>query len=326
MWRARPRMIRYGRENVLDCVLGAVALEVVDPVPVERLPLVGREGADSAFAGPSELMKSRHSASPDSPVHGQTVLGELELEVATQHLPHVFAPGPVAGTARPGRPHVADPVHRARSSGFASQYVNPRRPPGMQTRGDLSCHGAMVDREYDAVGRGHHVETGVPIRKALDVADVEAHGQALLSSEPLRCLDQLRRQVLRRDLGSRPGSPQGDGAGAGRQVEPALARARGARRATSSLCTSEQLPLGDSPAKTRRPRRGPDRLLRRLAARVVANAGRLRRRLRLDLATFNSIARSRLAQKETDLARRPRDQSRSLRRASCEPDHSSSWI
>ena len=84
----------------------------------------------------------------------------------------------------------------------------------------------MVGREDEAEVREHDVEARVVVRQVLDVAEVELHGDAFLLGSPARLLEHRLGDVDRRHRRARARRADRDLAGAGRDVENALVRAR----------------------------------------------------------------------------------------------------
>ena len=98
-------------------------------------------------------------------------------------------------------------------------------PPGLQTRASSPADSLVVGREHHAERRRHGVERSVVVRDRLRVTGLELDLDAGLGGAFLRRLDQVGREIEAGHLGTALCRADGDFAGPGREVEPALARA-----------------------------------------------------------------------------------------------------
>jgi hypothetical protein len=131
--------------------------------------------ASPAFAGPSELTVELPDLLAGVAGPGADLLGEIELEIPPEQLPHVLRPAPIArGIGALGAP-VAESLHQPGQLGVRQPVGEPESAAGPAHPAQFARDRGVIRDEHGAVRRGHHVEAGGRVREPLGVSHVEPH-------------------------------------------------------------------------------------------------------------------------------------------------------
>src|SRR5215218_9465928 len=228
-----------------------VALQVADIPSAQLIPAHPLERLDQGLqrsGGARPELPDRLGRLRDQRA---VALHEPQVEVGGEHLPYILLAPPVVRLARPWLGRLAERGHDCLVFGVRAPRDEAEATSRPADARELAGDGVMIRGEDDADGRGDDVEGRIFVRQVLAVADVKADCVPLLGCHAPRRLDEPRREVESDDVGASAGGADGDGARAGRDVEPALPGTGG--KLLDEVVMQGREGLGDALPRSRAP-------------------------------------------------------------------------